>query len=156
MIRARHMKKTLQTKEEIVDPVLEEQERMEVWKMVLERQILLHHSQIKVQTKNSHRILNKNKRVRNGCQYLSECILYFPQLSVENLYGQIETVNLIPKRQPATRIRREDEDEEEDFAAVGHSAPFFLRPQRVYPAYFVQWEWKTSYSGGILKLSMRQ
>ena len=70
MIRARHMKKTVQTKEEIVDPVLEEQERMEVWKMVLERQILLHHSQIKV-VNNSHRILNKNKRVRDDHQYMS-------------------------------------------------------------------------------------
>ena len=68
MIRARRMKKAVQ--EKIVDPVLEEQERMEVWKMVLEQQLLLHHSQIKVQTKNSHRILNKNKRVRNGHQYL--------------------------------------------------------------------------------------
>ena len=87
---------------------------------------------------------------------MSWLILYFPQLSVENFNGQIQMINRIPKREPATRIPRENKDEEEDLAAIGRSTPLFLRPQRVYPAYFVQWQWKTSYSGGILKLSMRQ
>ena len=76
-----------------------------------------------------------------------------PQLSVESFSQQIET-----KRQPERRIQREVKEEEEEglAAVVGRSLPLVLRPQRVYPAYFVQWEWKTSYSGGILKLSVRQ
>ena len=75
-------------------------------------------------------------------------ILHFPQLSVEKLPQQIEG-----KRQPERKIQMEDKKEEEGMAAVvGHSVPLVSRPQRVYPAYFVPWEWKTSYSGGILKL----
>ena len=65
MLRARCLKKEVETKEEILDPVLEEQERMEVWKLVLEQQLLRHQQQIKVETKIPHTVLNKDKRVRD-------------------------------------------------------------------------------------------
>ena len=71
MIRARRLKKIVETKEENLDPVLEEQERMEVWKVVLEQQLLRHHKQIKVEKKISHSVLNKDKRVRDRHPYLS-------------------------------------------------------------------------------------
>ena len=69
MIRARRLKKIVETKEENLDPVLEEQERMEVWKLVLEQQLLRQHKQIKVEKKVSHTVLNKDKRV-------SDCRLF--------------------------------------------------------------------------------
>ena len=62
MLRARRMKKAAKTKEEIF---LEEQERVEVWKIVLEQQLLRHHQQIKVEKKIPHTVLNKDKRVRD-------------------------------------------------------------------------------------------
>ena len=71
MIRARRLKKIVETKEENLDPVLEEQERMEVWKLVLEQQLLRHHKQIKVEKKVSHMVLNKDKRVRDCSLFLS-------------------------------------------------------------------------------------
>ena len=71
MIRARRLKKIVETKEENLDPVLEEQERMEVWKLVLEQQLLLQHKQIKVEKKISHTVLNKDKRVRDCSLFLS-------------------------------------------------------------------------------------
>ena len=71
MIRARRLKKIVETKEENLDPVLEEQERMEVWKLVLEQQLLLHHKQIKVEKKTPHTVLNKDKRVSDCRPFLS-------------------------------------------------------------------------------------
>ena len=71
MIRARRFKKIVETKEENLDPVLEEQERMEVWKLVLEQQLLRQHKQIKVEKKVSHTVLNKDKRVRDCSLFLS-------------------------------------------------------------------------------------
>ena len=71
MIRARRLKKIVETKEENLDPVLEEQERMEVWKLVLEQQLLRQHKQIKVEKKVSHTVLNKDKWVRDCRPFLS-------------------------------------------------------------------------------------
>ena len=71
MIRARRLKKIVEPKEENLDPVLEEQERMEVWKLVLEQQLLRQHKQIKVEKKISHTVLNKDKRVRDCSLFLS-------------------------------------------------------------------------------------
>ena len=71
MIRARRLKKIVEPKEENLDPVLEEQERMEVWKLVLEQQLLRQHKQIKVEKKVSHTVLNKDKRVRDCSPFLS-------------------------------------------------------------------------------------
>ena len=71
MIRARRLKKIVETKEENLDPVLEEQEALEVWKLVLEQQLLRHHKQIKVEMKISHTVLNKDKRVRDCSPFLS-------------------------------------------------------------------------------------
>ena len=150
-------------KTDILDPVLEKQEKMEVWKRVLEKQLLRHHHQIKIQ-KISHTVLNKEKKVRN-------CIIYFPkecvrpillkiisptQLSIETFHGPIAKISRTPKWQPMTRLQRKNKEKEEVFVATGRSVPLVSRPQRVYPAYFVPWEWKTSYSEGILKLSMGQ
>ena len=70
MFRARCMKKEVETKEEILDPVLEEQERIEVWKLVLEQQLLRHQQRIKVETKIPHTVLNKDKRVRDFYPYI--------------------------------------------------------------------------------------
>ena len=65
------MKKIAEMKEENLDPVLEEQERMEVWKLVLEQQLLRQHKQIKVEKKVSHTVLNKDKRVSDCRPFLS-------------------------------------------------------------------------------------
>ena len=59
------MRKVVEAKEENLDPILEEQERMEVWKMFLEQQLLRLHKQVKVEKKISHTVLNKDKRVRD-------------------------------------------------------------------------------------------
>ena len=71
MIRARRLKNIVETKEDNLDPVLEEQEALEVWKLVLEQQLLRHHKQIKVEKKISHTVLNKDKRVRDCRPFLS-------------------------------------------------------------------------------------
>ena len=148
-------------KTDILDPVLEKQEKMEVWKRVLEKQLLRHHHQIKIQ-KISHTVLNKEKKVRNCIIYLSQrmCETNFPQNKLSPTQLSIETSNgpisRTPKWQPMTRLQRKNKEKEEVFVATGRSVPLVSRPQRVYPAYFVPWEWKTSYSEGILKLSMGQ
>ena len=82
--------------------------------------------------------------------------LFRTQLSIETFHGPIEKIIGTPKWQPMTRIQRKNKEKEEVFAATGRSVPLVSRPQRVYPAYFVPWEWKTSYSEGILKLYMGQ
>ena len=122
-------------KKDILDPVLQQQERMEVWKAVLEKQILLHHQQIKVVKKISHTTLNKNKRIQ-----------YFPHHSTGN-----EKSELV-KESPACRHKKRNSKDHE-LKAIGRSLPLALRPRRVYPAYFVPWQWKAIYSGGILKLN---
>ena len=71
MIRARRLKKIVEPKKENLDPVLEEQEALEVWKLVLEQQLLRQHKQIKVEKKISHTVLNKDKRVRDCSPFLS-------------------------------------------------------------------------------------
>ena len=78
------------------------------------------------------------------------------QLSIETSNGPIEKISRTPKWQPMTRLQRKNKEKEEVFVATGRSVPLVSRPQRVYPAYFVPWEWKTSYSEGILKLYMGQ
>lgn len=123
-------------KKGILDPVLKQQERMEVWKAVLEKQILLHHQQIKVVKKISHTSLNKNKRIQ-----------YLPHHSPGN-----EKSELV-KENPASRHKRRNSKDHE-LKAIGRSLPLAMRPQRVYPAYFVSWQWKAIYSGGVLKLSV--
>ena len=70
-------------KTDILDPVLEKQEKMEVWKRVLEKQLLRHHHQIKIQ-KISHTVLNKEKKVRN-------CIIYFPKECVRPIFLKISS-----------------------------------------------------------------
>ena len=120
-------------KKDILDPVLQQQERMEVWKAVLEKQILLHHQQIKVVKKISHTTLNKNKRIQ-----------YSPHHSPGN--EKSELVKEIP-------VSRHKKSKDHEIKAIGRSLPLAMRPQRVYPAYFVPWQWKAIYSGGILKLN---
>ena len=71
-------------KTDILDPVLEKQEKMEVWKRVLEKQLLRHHHQIKIQ-KISHTVLNKEKKVRN-------CIIYFPRECVRPILLKINSL----------------------------------------------------------------
>ena len=70
-------------KTDILDPVLEKQEKMEVWKRVLEKQLLRHHHQIKIQ-KISHTVLNKEKKVGN-------CIIYFPKECVRPILLKINS-----------------------------------------------------------------
>ena len=122
-------------KKDILDPVLQQQERMEVWKAVLEKQILLHHQQIKVVKKISHTTLNKNKRIQ-----------YFPHHSPGKEKGELVKEILASRHK-----KRNSKDHE--LKAIGRSLPLALRPRRVYPAYFVPWQWKAIYSGGILKLN---
>ena len=57
------------------------------------------------------------------------------------------------KEIPASRHKNRNSKDHE-LKAIGCSLPLAMRPQRVYPAYFVSWQWKAIYSGGVLKLSV--